>query len=74
MGCVDLVLTPTLGFAWTLLEDAIDKHFLQRVEARTDSVNLIRVLRVMFNPMHGAANLLRFKTLWYKDYRPIGRL
>jgi hypothetical protein len=73
MGTVDLVLTPALGLVWTVLEDALDKHLLQRVEGRTSNVTLVRMLRVMFNPMHGAANLLRFKSLWYKDYRPIGR-
>jgi hypothetical protein len=73
MGTVDLVLTPSLGLVWTVLEDALDRHFLQRIEVRTTNVTLVRMLRVMFNPMHGAANLLRFKSLWYKDYRPIGR-
>jgi hypothetical protein len=73
MGVVDLVLTPSLGLVWMVLEDALDRHFLQRIEARTSSVNTVRILRLMFNPMHGAANLLRFRMLWYKDYRPIGQ-
>ena len=71
MGYVDLVITPSLGTVWMVIEDALDRHLLSRLEASTDNRNARRTFRVVLNPMRSAANLLRFKMLWHSDRRPL---
>ena len=36
-GLVDHVVTPSVGLAWTLAEDALDRYVVRRIEDRTDN-------------------------------------
>ncbi len=70
MGMVDLVITPTVGTAWLVGEEMIDRYWIRSLEqngffARVSS-------RMFLNPMRTIANLLRFREPWYRD-RPYGR-
>jgi hypothetical protein len=65
---VDLVVTPAGGFAWMVLEDFVDKNIIHIIERRSSGNFYIKVIsRTFLNPSRSAANLLRFKTPWYRD-------
>ena len=42
------MMTPTGGFAWIIAEDWIDKKFIQRWEANTDSIAKRTLLRIAY--------------------------
>lgn len=67
LSYVDLVVTPTLGSAWLVTEDILDRYITRWVEGRTNNRVLIWAARVGLNPMRGGANLLRFKAPWHRD-------
>jgi len=67
MAYVDLVVTPTLGTAWLIGEDILDRFVVRRLEVSTFRPLWRNTLRVILNPMRGAANMLRFKVPWYRD-------
>lgn len=70
-GYVDFVMTPTGGFAWIIAEDWIDKKFIQRWEANTDSIAKRTLLRIAMNPSRALANLLQGKGPWYREGRAL---
>jgi hypothetical protein len=68
MGYVDLVMTPMGGMGWILAEDAVDKHWIRKMEnGRSDGMK--RFMRIFFNPNRSVANVLRFKKPWFRDTR-----
>lgn len=67
-GYVDLVITPTVGTGWLLMEEALDRYLIRHIE-RGRAVKWIA--RTFINPMRSVANLLRLKEPWYRD-RPFG--
>lgn len=71
MGIVDLVMTPVGGMGLIVVEDAIDKKWVERLELRTASLNRRRMYRMFMNPQRTFANLLRFKKPWHRDTRAI---
>jgi hypothetical protein len=66
---VDLVVTPTLGTAWLVGEDALDRWVVRRLESRTSRYPVIILIRSFLNPSRSFANVLRGKWPWYRDYR-----
>ena len=65
---VDLVVTPIGGFGWIVLEDYVDKILIRSIERHSSGNFYIKVVsRTFLNPSRSAANLLRFKTPWYRD-------
>ncbi len=69
MAYVDLVITPTVGTAWVLAEDALDRYVVQWVERRTQN-RFVRIMaRMGMNPMRSCANIFRFKPMWHRDTR-----
>jgi hypothetical protein len=68
-GYVDFVMTPIGGFAFTVIEDAVDRKLIQKLEQNQSSLARKRFVRVILNPERSIANLLRFKTPWYRDTR-----
>jgi hypothetical protein len=70
MAFVDLVVTPTVGTGWMIVEEALDRYIIRHLEKRSNfAVKML--LRAVLNPMRGVANTLRFKEPWYRD-RPFG--
>lgn len=64
---VDIVITPTVGTAMLLTEDALDRYLIERIERRTEN-RFVRIFsRMALNPTRTAANLLRLKKPWYRD-------
>lgn len=68
-GAVDLVITPTLGFAWMVGEDAMDAKVIARLEEHIGHRGMRRILRTALNPCRTVANVLRGVSPWYRDTR-----
>ncbi|MCW5963735.1 MAG: hypothetical protein KIT83_06840 [Bryobacterales bacterium] len=68
-GAVDLVITPTLGFAWMIGEDAIDAKIIAPLERRLRYPGSRRLLRTALNPTRTFANFLRGVAPWHRDTR-----
>ena len=72
MAYVDLVITPVLGTAVLVGEDAIDKYILKNwLERKDSSKTKIKILRSFLTPTTSIANLLRGKVPWKRDTRPL---
>jgi hypothetical protein len=69
MAMIDLVITPTIGTALFLGEDAIDKYLSQRIERGTQNGSIRVLARILFNPTRSLSNVLRFKSPAYRDDR-----
>jgi hypothetical protein len=68
-GVVDWVVTPTLGTAWMIAEDAVDKYLVRRIEGSTDNAVLRILARGWLNPTRSFSNMLRLKVPWHRDDR-----
>jgi len=66
-GYVDLVITPTVGTALLVAEDALDRYFVERIERSTRNFWITIFSRMLLNPTRTMANLIRFKEPWYRD-------
>ena len=64
---VDIVVTPTVGTAWLVAEDALDRFIVRRIERRTDNRFVRIAARMLFSPTRSSANLLRFEKPWRRD-------
>jgi hypothetical protein len=67
-GWVDFVITPTLGFAWLLAEDALEEHLVRRIE-RGGNVAWTRIARVVFTPSRMLANVAGLRVPWHRTDR-----
>jgi hypothetical protein len=74
MGAVDMVITPLVGTAWLVGEDAIDWHLIRKIEAQTQSRVLRALARGLLNPARTFANAVRFKPPWHRDSRDFNGL
>lgn len=72
MGFVDLVMTPTAGLGLLVVEDMIDKKWIERMEETNPGrLGKRRFYRMVLNPQRTFANLLRLKKPWHRDTRSI---
>ena len=68
-GTVDLVVTPVGGLGMMVVEDALDRFVVRRIE-RATSNRVVRIMvRGILNPNRSFANLMRFQVPWYRDTR-----
>lgn len=68
----DIVVTPTLGTAMMITEDALDRFIIKNIERRTGNFYVKVFARMLFNPTRNFSNMLRFKAPWHRD-RPTAR-
>ncbi|HZZ38764.1 MAG TPA: acyloxyacyl hydrolase [Acidobacteriaceae bacterium] len=69
-GWVELVTTPVGGGLWTMAEDVLDKHVVAPIEG--NGRNPFALLGLSFlEPAHATANILRFRSPWYRDDRVV---
>jgi hypothetical protein len=68
-GFVDHVATPTIGLAWMLGEDVLDRFVVRPFEDRFDNVWARMMVRGWLNPSRSFANMMRWKVPWYRDSR-----
>jgi hypothetical protein len=66
-GLVDHIITPSLGMAWMIGEDSIDRYLIRRVEARTSNRWVRRLVRSGLNPARSLANFLGGHAPWYRE-------
>ncbi len=66
---VDLVVTPTLGTAWTMGEDALDRVVVKRLESHVENRFVRLMVRGFLNPSRSFANILRGRYPWHRDGR-----
>lgn len=66
----DIVVTPTVGTALLVSEDAVDRFVMRRIERSTDNFYVRIFARMLLSPTRTIANLFRFKEPWYRD-RPL---
>lgn len=64
---VDIVITPTVGTALLVSEDALDRYAVRWIERRTNNLYAKIAGRMLLNPSRTCANLIRFKKPWYRD-------
>ena len=72
MAYVDLVITPTVGTAVLIGEDAIDRYLLKHgIEKDTTNKRTVAIMRTLLTPTTSTANVLRGKKPWKRDDRPL---
>jgi hypothetical protein len=72
-GFVDFVVTPTVGTAWVVGEDLLDKYIPAKLERRFGRNGWTNLLRCVLNPARSGANILNHKRLWYRESRDLSR-
>jgi hypothetical protein len=68
-GFVDHVVTPTIGLAWMIAEDAVDKYLIERIESATGNRLVRLVSRSAMNPSRTFANILQGNVPWQRQTR-----
>jgi hypothetical protein len=69
-GFVDHVVTPAIGLAWSIGEDALDRYAIRHIEAHTRNRWALLLVRSGLNPARSMANVLAFQPPWHRDNRP----
>ena len=68
-GFVDHVATPAIGLGWMIVEDALDKYVIRRVEDRTKNGIVRMLVRGGLNPSRSMANAMSFDVPWHRNDR-----
>jgi hypothetical protein len=68
-GLVDWAVSPTIGLAWTLAEDSLDKYVVKPFEGKVTNPAMRALVRGWLNPARSFANLMSFKLPWHRDSR-----
>jgi hypothetical protein len=69
-GWVDFVITPVVGMGWIVMEDAIEREFVDRLADGSPALKY-KILRGSLAPSHTFANLFAGKKPWFR-YQPEG--
>ena len=68
-GFVDHVVTPSLGLAWMIGEDVLDRYAVLPIESWTRNRWARMAVRSGLNPARSFANLMAGKVPWYRTSR-----
>jgi hypothetical protein len=68
-GLQDWVVSPTIGLAWTLAEDSLDRYVVKPIEGKVQDPAVRALVRGWLNPSRSFANLMMFKLPWHRDTR-----
>ena len=66
-GFQDFVITPVYGLGWNIAEDLVDRFVMPHIWKRTHN-RLILTALLPLTPCRAAANILRYKPFYYRDY------
>lgn len=66
-GFQDFVDTPVIGFGWNIGEDALDRFLMPKIWGHTHNKWVLAAASVM-TPSKAAANMLRYKPPYYRDF------
>lgn len=70
-GWVDHVVTPAGALVFMVAEDALDRHFVRRIESWTDSAVFRAIARSLLNPSRTMSNVAQGRTPWFRATRPL---
>jgi hypothetical protein len=68
-GLTDFIMTPFGGIAVMLVEDAVDKYVIERLEQRIHNRYWVATIRCFLNPTRSAGNFFSFASPWHRDSR-----
>jgi len=68
-GFVDHVATPAIGLAWMVVEDALDRYVIRRVDEHVRSGVVRMLVRGGLNPTRSMANAMSFDVPWHRNDR-----
>lgn len=68
-GWTDFIATPVGGTLWVIGEDAIDRFISDPIQERHPDSLFPKIVRGALNPTRTAANALRGKNPWYRDFQ-----
>ena len=71
MAWSEFVVNPVFGTVWIVSEDLLDRYVARPLEYKGHNY-LTYPVRSILTPSRGWANLLRFKTPWYRKSRDVG--
>jgi hypothetical protein len=66
-GFQDFFITPVYGLGWNITEDLVDKYVMPHIWKRTHNKWILTAL-LPITPCRDAANVLRYKPFYYRDY------
>ena len=66
-GFQDFVITPVYGLGWHITEDLVDRFVMPHIWKRTHNKWILTAL-LPLTPTRAAANWLRYKPAYYRDY------
>ena len=70
-GWVDHVVTPTGGVGLVIVEDALDRFLIRKLESKTDNRFLRLLIRVALSPGRTMANTAAGRLPWHRQGRPL---
>ena len=65
------VVTPAGALGFMVMEDALDRHLMTRIESWTDNRFVLILPRVMLNPSRNLSNTGQRRMPWARDGRPL---
>lgn len=68
-GFADHVVTPAIGMAWMIGEDAVDRYVIKRIEGATTNAYVRFLVRSGLNPTRSFANVLQGRVPWNRETR-----
>ncbi len=71
-GYIDLVVTPLLGTAWMIGEDAFDRYVTRKLEKSIRNKVARAAIRIATDLPRTMANATSRRALWYRADRPLG--
>jgi hypothetical protein len=69
-GMVDLVVTPTVGMAWLVAEDMVDRYVISKLERKIKNRPAKTLLRAVLNPSRSFASMMAGQAPWIRYDRP----
>jgi hypothetical protein len=72
-GWVDHVVTPVGALAFMVVEDALDRYVITRIESRTRNTFLRALARITLNPSRALSTAAQGRMPWDRALRPLER-
>jgi hypothetical protein len=69
--CMTTSSRPAGGFALMIVEDALDRFVVKKLEGRVRSPIVRATPRLIFNPSRSTANVAALRAPWFRQDRPL---
>jgi hypothetical protein len=64
-------VTPAGALGFMVMEDAVDRHLMTRIESWTDNRVVLVLARMMLNPSRSLSNTAQGRMPWARAGRPL---